>query len=39
MALRKNEKKSIINLPLTQDGIQDWNFMENFIKELPYSKC
>ena len=32
-------KKSIRNSPLTEDGIQDWNFMENFIKELPCSKC
>jgi hypothetical protein len=35
----KRMEQSIINLPVTEDGIPDWEFMETFIKGLPYSKC
>jgi len=31
-------KKSQIKLPITQDNIPDWQFMEDYIKSLPYSK-
>lgn len=27
-----------IKLPVTKDGKPDWEFMENFIKSLPYSR-
>jgi hypothetical protein len=27
----------LIKLPIDQDGNPDWNFMENYIKSLPYS--
>jgi len=30
---------SLINLPVTKDGTPDWQFMEDYIKSLPYSKC
>lgn len=30
-------KKSIIKLPVTTEGEPDWNFMEQYIKSLPYS--
>ncbi|MEG1673094.1 MAG: restriction endonuclease subunit S [Alistipes sp.] len=30
-------KSSRIKLPATQNGDPDWNFMENYIKSLPYS--
>ena len=29
--------KDIIKLPQTQQGEPDWEFMENYIKSLPYS--
>ena len=29
--------KSQIKLPITQDGIPDWQYMENYIKSLPYA--
>lgn len=29
--------KSKIKLPVTPDGKPDWNFMEYYIKSLPYS--
>lgn len=29
-------KKTIIKLPITQKGKPDWDFMENYIKSLPY---
>lgn len=29
---------SRIKLPVTSEGIPDWQFMENYIKSLPYSK-
>jgi type I restriction-modification system DNA methylase subunit len=35
---QKNFKKHKIKLPATQDGNPDWQFMENYIKSLPYSK-
>jgi type I restriction-modification system DNA methylase subunit len=31
--------KSLIKLPITQDGTPDWQFMEDYIKSLPYSKA
>lgn len=30
-------RESIIRLPVTSTGEPDWNFMENYIKSLPYS--
>jgi hypothetical protein len=30
-------KNTVIKLPVTVDGSPDWIFMENFIKQLPYS--
>ncbi|MDR0872317.1 MAG: restriction endonuclease subunit S [Prevotellaceae bacterium] len=30
--------KSLIKLPVTSDDTPDWQFMENYIKSLPYSK-
>lgn len=30
---------SLIKLPVTSSGKPDWQFMENYIKGLPYSKC
>jgi type I restriction-modification system DNA methylase subunit len=30
---------SLIKLPVTPDGKPDWQFMENYIKSLPYSKA
>lgn len=32
-------KESIIKLPITSEGKPDWQFMEDFIKSLPYSKA
>lgn len=32
-------KKSKIKLPTTKMGEPDWEFMENYIKSLPYSAC
>lgn len=32
-------KESIIKLPITPEGKPDWQFMEDFIKSLPYSKA
>ncbi|GAB6393987.1 MAG: restriction endonuclease subunit S [Bacteroidales bacterium] len=29
---------SLIKLPVTNDGTPDWQFMEDYIKSLPYSK-
>ncbi len=31
-------KKSQIKLPTTSQGNPDWEFMENYIKSLPYSR-
>lgn len=31
-------KDEIINLPITQDGTPDYDFMERYIKSLPFSK-
>lgn len=33
----KRMKTSVIRLPVTMDGIPDWDFMERYIKTLPYS--
>lgn len=30
---------SLIKLPITSNGKPDWQFMEDYIKGLPYSKC
>ena len=30
-------RKSNIKLPVKSDGTPDWEFMENYIKSLPYS--
>ncbi len=30
-------KESCIRLPVKTDGTPDWNFMEQYIKSLPYS--
>ena len=30
-------KKSLIKLPVDSDGKPDWQFMEDYIKSLPYS--
>jgi len=35
-AIIKNQKNTIIPLPTTKDGLPDWNFMEGYIKNLPY---
>ena len=35
-AIIKNTEKTIIPLPTTKDGSPDWNYMENYIKNLPY---
>ncbi len=39
---RKLRKMKILNskikLPTTKDGSADWQFMEDYIKHLPYSK-
>lgn len=32
-------KQSKIKLPATKNGEPDWQFMEDYIKGLPYSKC
>ena len=32
-------ERSHIKLPVTSDGKPDWNYMEHFIKGLPYSSC
>ena len=31
-------KKSVIRLPVAENKLPDWEFMENYIKSLPYSK-
>ena len=31
--------EEIISLPVTQDNNPDWQFMENYIKSLPYGDC
>jgi type I restriction-modification system DNA methylase subunit len=36
---QKKLKQSKIKLPATADGQPDWQFMENYIKGLPYSRC
>ena len=36
---QKNFKQHKIKLPIKSDGSLDWQFMENYIKGLPYSKC
>jgi hypothetical protein len=30
-------KESVIRLPTTENGEPDWNFMERYIKSLPFS--
>jgi len=35
---QKNFKKHSIKLPVTNEGTPDWQFMEEYIKSLPYSK-
>ncbi len=35
----KRMKQTKIKLPATKDGVPDWQFMENYIKSLPYSKA
>lgn len=32
-------RDSTIKLPVNLKGEIDWEFMENYIKSLPYSKC
>lgn len=32
-------EKSVIKLPINELGNPDWNFMENYVKGLPYSKA
>jgi len=34
----KRMPSSLIKLPVTSDGTPDWQFMEDYIKSLPYSK-
>ena len=31
-------KETILKLPVDDEGMPDWNFMENYINNLPYSK-
>lgn len=33
-----NIKKTLLKLPSTKENTPDWDFMENFIASLPYSK-
>ena len=35
---QRNLKKAKIKLPITPEGTPDWQFMEDYIKSLPYSK-
>jgi len=35
---KENMKQSKIKLPVTVDSLPDWQFIENYIKSLPYSK-
>ena len=36
--IRLNDcQKLTIKLPVTTQGLPDWEFMENYIKSLPYS--
>lgn len=35
---QKNFKSHQIKLPITPNGLPDWQFMEDYIKSLPYSK-
>jgi hypothetical protein len=37
-AVEGRMKQSLIKLPITLEGMPDWDFMENYIKSLPYSK-
>ena len=32
-------EQSVIKLPVTPEGEPDYQFMEDYIKTLPYSKC
>jgi len=34
---KEKVQNTILKLPVTQDGQPDWQFMENYIKSLPYS--
>lgn len=36
---QKTFKQHKIKLPITSNGKPDWQFMEDYIKGLPYSKC
>lgn len=37
--IQLNVAKTItVKLPITSDGTPDWQFMENYIKQLPYSR-
>ena len=35
----KRMPNSLIKLPVTTEGLPDWQFMEDYIKSLPYSKA
>lgn len=35
---KEKMKKTTIKLPLTPDGKPDWDYMESYIKSLPFSK-
>ena len=35
----KDAKKIVIKLPVTQNGDPDWQYMEDYIKSLPYGDC
>jgi hypothetical protein len=35
---KEEMQQSKIKLPITDNGLPDWQFMENYIKSLPYSK-
>lgn len=32
-------KDTLIRLPATSNGDPDWNYMEEYIKSLPYGDC
>jgi hypothetical protein len=34
---KSNLTNSIVKLPTTIDGVIDWQYMENYIRELPYA--
>jgi len=36
---QKNFLQHKVKLPLITDDSPDWQFMEDYIKSLPYSKC